>query len=44
LAADLEAHPERLTAFPGDLLARAREITSGVEIDHEAPIDGVTAL
>jgi antitoxin PrlF len=44
LATDLEAHPERLVSFPGELLARARELTEGVEIDHDAPIDGATAL
>ena len=44
LASDLETHPERLEAFPPELLARAKELTKDVEIDHEAPIEGVTAL
>lgn len=31
-------------AFPGELLARARAVTTGVEIDHDAPIEGAIAL
>ncbi len=44
LASDLEARPDRLKVFPTELLARAKELTKGVEIDHETPIEGVTAL
>jgi antitoxin PrlF len=44
LASDLKTHPERLQAFPPELLARAKELTKEVEIDHEAPIQGVDAL
>ncbi|MCJ7629364.1 MAG: type II toxin-antitoxin system PrlF family antitoxin [Longimicrobiales bacterium] len=44
LASDLKTHPERLRAFPPELLARAKELTKEVEIDHEAPIQGVDAL
>jgi len=44
LTSDLEAHPDRMKAFPTELLARAKELTEDVEIDHEAPIEGVTAL
>jgi antitoxin PrlF len=44
LATDLAVHPERITPVPASLLERARELTAGVEIDHDAPIDGVTAL
>jgi len=44
LASDLEAHPGRVKVFPSELLARAKELTEDVEIDHEAPIDGATAL
>ena len=44
LESDLQEHPERLRAFPSDLLARARALTQGVEVDHEEPIEGVTAL
>jgi hypothetical protein len=44
LASDMEACPDRLKPFPTELIARAKELTMGVEIDHETPIDGVTAL
>lgn len=44
LAADMKLHPEGLQVFPSDLLARAAALTKDVDIDHEAPIDGVTAL
>jgi antitoxin PrlF len=44
LASDLKRYPDRLEAFPSELLARAKELTKDVEIDHEAPIEGVTAL
>ena len=44
VAADLELHPNRAALFPAELLARARAATQDVEIDHDAPIDGVTAL
>jgi antitoxin PrlF len=44
LTADLEARPDRLKAFPSELLARAKALTKDVEIDHEAPIEGVTSL
>jgi antitoxin PrlF len=44
LASDLKTHPDRVEAFPSELLARAKELTKDVEIDHEAPIEGVTAL
>jgi antitoxin PrlF len=44
LASDLRLHPDRVEPFPAELLARATELTKGIEIDHEAPIDGVTAL
>ena len=30
--------------FPASLLERARHLTAGIVIDHDAPIDGVTAL
>jgi antitoxin PrlF len=41
LASDLKTHPGRLEAFPPELLARARALTEKVDIDHEAPIEGV---
>lgn len=44
LASDLKAHPERVNAFPSELLARAQELTRDVEIDHNGPIEGVSAL
>jgi antitoxin PrlF len=44
LQSDLQAHPERIRAFPPELLSRARALVRGVELDHEEPIDGVTAL
>lgn len=44
LASDLESHPSRVKVFPPELLARARVLTRDVEIDHEAPIEGVTAF
>jgi antitoxin PrlF len=44
LANDMERHPERIAAFPRALLDRARALTAGISIDHDAPIEGVTAL
>ncbi|MEX2530536.1 MAG: type II toxin-antitoxin system PrlF family antitoxin [Gemmatimonadota bacterium] len=44
LASDLKTYPERVEAFPSELLERARELTKDVEIDHDAPIEGVTVL
>ncbi|TVR67364.1 MAG: hypothetical protein EA422_00480 [Gemmatimonadales bacterium] len=44
IAADLEENPGRVELFPDALLQRIQAVTSDVEIDHEAPIDGVTAL
>jgi antitoxin PrlF len=44
LGQDLNTHPERLEALPADLIARARALTQHVTIDHDAPIDGRTAL
>ena len=44
LGRDLMKHPARLEAFPAALVERARALTSGVIIDHDAPIDGITAL
>ncbi|HUG41802.1 MAG TPA: type II toxin-antitoxin system PrlF family antitoxin [Longimicrobiales bacterium] len=35
---------EHVAPFPHSLLERARAITEGIEIDHDSPIDGVTAL
>lgn len=44
LATDMARNPDRLAPFPEALLTRARELTAGIAIDHDAPIDGVTAL
>jgi antitoxin PrlF len=44
LGRDLANHPDRIEAFPRSLLERARAATTGVAIDHDAPIDGATAL
>lgn len=44
LARDIEAHPERLAAFPADLFAEAQRLTEGIKVDHDSPIDGVDPL
>lgn len=44
LGRDLAKHPDRVEVFPAALLDRARAVTSGIAIDHEAPIDGAVAL
>jgi len=44
LGRDLSTHPDRLTPFPASLLERARAVTSGIPIDHDAPLDGAIAL
>lgn len=44
LERDLERHPERFAAFPRALLERAQAAAAGVEIDHDAPIEGAVAL
>jgi antitoxin PrlF len=38
LARDLGAHPDQVTFIPRDLVARARDLTRGVEIDLDAPL------
>lgn len=35
---------DHVAPFPPSLLERARAITEGIKIDHDSPIDGVTAL
>ena len=44
LASDIARTADRVAPFPASLLERARDLTAGVVIDHDAPIDGVTAL
>lgn len=44
LGNDIAKHPSRIRAFPQALLDRARAVTSGVPIDHDAPIEGAVSL
>lgn len=44
LARDIAEHPERIRGFPPELLARIKQLTAGVAIDHDAPIDGAVAI
>jgi antitoxin PrlF len=44
LAGDLTQHPERLRGMPRALIRRARALTRGISIDHNAPIEGAIAL
>jgi antitoxin PrlF len=44
LAGDLTQHPERLRGIPRALLRRGRGLTRGISIDHDAAIEGATAL
>jgi len=44
LRADLSRHPERVTVFPREFIARIKALTKHVVIDHDAPIDGAVAL
>jgi len=44
LAKGIDTHPEVIMPFPSSLLERARGLTEGVEIDHDAPIEGTTVL
>ncbi len=44
LGRDLAEHPERLATLPASVIARARALTKGVPIDHDAPIEGATVL
>lgn len=44
LGRDLEAHPERISAVPVSLLARAQELWAKVSIDHDVPIEGAIEL
>jgi len=41
----MQTHPEdALLPFPDALLTRARAMTAGIVIDHDAPIDGTVSL
>ncbi|MGH7628202.1 MAG: type II toxin-antitoxin system PrlF family antitoxin [Gemmatimonadales bacterium] len=44
LAGDLTQHPERLGGMPRALLRRARALTRGITVDHQAPIEGAVVL
>lgn len=44
VARSIEEDPQIVTMFPMELVARIHEVTAGVEIDHGARIEGVTAL
>jgi antitoxin PrlF len=44
LAGDLTQHPERLRGIPRALLRRARALTRGISIEHDAAIEGAIAL
>ncbi len=44
IAADLDQNPGRAQLFPLDLLQRIEAVVRDVRIDHDAPIDGDTAL
>jgi antitoxin PrlF len=44
LARDIERHPERVTAFPPALVQRITELTKGMEVDLDAPIEGDVEL
>lgn len=44
LAADIEAHPERLQGIPDDLYRRWIAVAEGVVVDLDEPIEGPVAL
>jgi len=44
LARDMVKRPDRLSAFPASLLARARAAARDVAIDHDEPLDGAVEL
>lgn len=44
IAKDIEAHPERMQALEAGFVARLREATKGVKVDHDAPITGPVDL
>lgn len=44
LGRDMAENPDRIEAFPESLLRRARKVTEGVAIDHDAPLDGAVDL
>ena len=39
IEADARQHPQRFRAIPVDVIDRARELSAGVEVDLDAPLD-----
>jgi antitoxin PrlF len=44
LADDIEKHPERLQGMPEELLRSILELTEGIQVDLDEPIEGPVAL
>ena len=44
LAKDIDARPEALTTLPPALMARMTELTDGIAVDLDAPIEGEVDL
>lgn len=44
LAKDLRTHPQHVSPFPVSLVTRMKALSKRVKIDHQADIDGETAL
>jgi antitoxin PrlF len=44
LEKDIAEHPERLRSFPAELYHRLLEVTEGVDVDLDEPIEGPVAL
>lgn len=44
LSKDLEAHPEKLQAIGPALVERIAELTAGVDVDPDQPIEGDVSL
>lgn len=43
LGTDVVEHPERLERLPEELIARMKQLTWGVALDHDAAFSGVVA-
>jgi antitoxin PrlF len=44
IARDMKNHPEKLATLPTALIARARELTAGVKVDHDAALDDLAPI
>lgn len=44
LGCDMQANMRHVVAFPASLLERARAAAAGVQIDHDAEIEGDTVI